>query len=145
MSKNTIIAGIIIILLIGGFYWWNKSASNEMVDNTTAGENATSTTPAETPTTPVVHPVTPTITLPANLKSTIIASIAKDRGVASDRVAIIGVTERQWPNSCLGLGGTTEMCLQVITPGYRVETLVNGVGINFRTNKTGTLVKIEHV
>lgn len=46
-------------------------------------------------------------------------AIAQKLGVALDQVVLASYTPVDWPDSCLGAAQPGEMCLQVITPGYR--------------------------
>ena len=47
-------------------------------------------------------------------------------GLAPDRMRVTGWEQREWPNSCLGVAAPEEMCLAVITPGYRIRYQVDG-------------------
>jgi hypothetical protein len=47
-------------------------------------------------------------------------------GLALDRIQVTGLEQRDWPNSCLGVEAPEEMCLAVITPGYRIRYQVEG-------------------
>lgn len=46
--------------------------------------------------------------------------IAQSLGVAPEEVTLASYEPVEWPDSCLGLAGPGEMCLQVITPGHLV-------------------------
>jgi len=48
-----------------------------------------------------------------------------------------------WPDSCLGLPGPSETCLDVITPGFRIVLKHDGVACTWRTNADGTEVRLE--
>ena len=52
--------------------------------------------------------------------------MARLSGLALDRMKVTGWEQREWPNSCLGVEAPGEMCLAVITPGYRISYQVNG-------------------
>ena len=49
----------------------------------------------------------------------------------------------EWPDSCLGLGGTAESCLQALTPGYRVVLQAGSEFYVFRTDQDGAAVRQE--
>ena len=55
-------------------------------------------------------------------------------------ILITEVTEKEWPNACLGLGGESELCAQVITPGYEIAMKVGGVAYTYRTDGDGSLI-----
>lgn len=42
-----------------------------------------------------------------------------------------------WPDGCLGVFQEGVMCIQVITPGYRIIVEVNGVTVELHSNITG--------
>ncbi|MEX0785929.1 MAG: dockerin type I repeat-containing protein [Dehalococcoidia bacterium] len=52
---------------------------------------------------------------------------------------------RSWPDSCLGLGGPSEACLTVVTPGYRFRLDVDGQFYIWRTNQSGSEVRLEGI
>ena len=58
-------------------------------------------------------------------------------------IVIMQVAEMTWSDGCLGLGGAAESCLAAITPGFKVEMLVNGKTYIYRTDKTGASVRAE--
>lgn len=49
-------------------------------------------------------------------------------------IALLDVTEEEWPNSCLGCAGKEEMCLSVITPGFRVTLVYAGEIYEYHTD-----------
>ena len=56
----------------------------------------------------------PSYALPAQ------ANLAQVLGVPPGQVVIKEIQSMQWSNSCLGLMRTDDVCLEVITPGYRI-------------------------
>jgi hypothetical protein len=71
------------------------------------------------------------------------AWLATQTGVDISTLQVVSFEQTEWTDSCLGLGGPAESCLQVMTPGWRlvfrsgdktyeVHTDVNGV--NMRMN-----------
>jgi len=59
------------------------------------------------------------------------------------QLAVLDYTPADWPDSCLGLAGPGEACLQVITPGWRVVLQVGGVDYTLRTDEFGTVIREE--
>lgn len=55
-----------------------------------------------------------------------------------DRVEAIN-----WPDSCLGLAQANEMCLQVITPGFRVELTAPEQRFVVHSDRTGRLIRLK--
>ncbi|MDF1513967.1 MAG: hypothetical protein P1S60_09170, partial [Anaerolineae bacterium] len=64
-------------------------------------------------------------------------------GVDAAAIQLLNITEADWSDSCLGLGQANELCLAVITPGYRVVVEVNGAPYVARTNADASQVRIE--
>ncbi len=60
-----------------------------------------------------------------------------------DAIEIVSVEEREWSDSCLGLGGPAESCLQVIVPGYLVVLRAGEAEATFHTDLTGDVIRME--
>lgn len=70
-------------------------------------------------------------------------ALAQELGVAADTITIQQAEAAEWTDSCLGLGGAAESCLQAITPGYRVFLEREGEQFIYRTDETGQSVRRE--
>ena len=71
-------------------------------------------------------------------------TLAKRLGIAASAVEVVSFRERQWRDSCLGLGGPNEMCLQAITPGFQVMLRAANRTYEARTNERGTAVRFAN-
>lgn len=69
------------------------------------------------------------------------AHVAAKEGIDRGLVIIMTAFEKEWSDSCLGLGGPAESCLQVITPGWEVSAQANGTITTYRTNADGTSIR----
>lgn len=69
--------------------------------------------------------------------------VAQGVGIAENEVIILNVEEREWSDSCLGLGASNESCLQAITPGFRVTATARGRQFVYRTNEDGSAIRAE--
>jgi hypothetical protein len=69
--------------------------------------------------------------------------LATRLNIDSSKILILEALETDWSDSCLGLGGPAESCLQAITPGYNVLMQANGKEYRYRTNENGTSVRAE--
>ncbi len=58
-------------------------------------------------------------------------------GIPTEEITILEVQEVEWPDSCLGVVQPDQMCLQVITPGYRIVVEVKGKKIILHTDREG--------
>lgn len=70
-------------------------------------------------------------------------NLAAKLGINENRVVIMEVKETDWNDSCLGLGGPAESCLQAITQGFRVVMQAEGKTYIYRTDRTGAVVRAE--
>lgn len=69
-------------------------------------------------------------------------TLAESLKVSPSQIKVIGAEQVEWSDSCLGAAGRDEMCLMVITPGYRV-TLQEGSRMYFvHTNLAGSSVRL---
>ena len=64
-------------------------------------------------------------------------------GVQIAQVVIVSHVQKTWTDSCLGLGGIAESCLQTEVRGWLVEFSVNGETITARTDELGKQVRFE--
>ncbi|MDQ3076452.1 MAG: DUF305 domain-containing protein [bacterium] len=71
-------------------------------------------------------------------------SLTQNLKISESDVVIMTAFEKDWSDSCLGLGGPAESCAAVITPGYEVTMQAQGRKYVYRTNKEGTIVRSEN-
>lgn len=71
-----------------------------------------------------------------------VAYLAGELGVAEEEIEVVSSTSVDFTDSCLGLGGPAESCLQAITPGWLVMLNVSGTAYEVRTDETGEQVRI---
>lgn len=72
------------------------------------------------------------------------ADLAALLDIAPEKIAILDIEPGQWPDSCLGLGGPAESCLQQITDGYQILMQAIGAIFTYRTNLDGSVVRNEY-
>ncbi len=65
---------------------------------------------------------------------------AVQAGIPSETVTVVEFELVNWPDSCLGVHSPSAMCLQVITPGYKIVTEANGVRSEYHTDETGNVI-----
>lgn len=135
MQKNHVLV-LIVLIGIGGVAYWalqDPAGENAIVTNQmpiTSGENPE---PGST-----VHdlPVEPAA---AEARKDLAAKLKID----ARSIVIMQITDTEWSDGCLGLGGPAESCLQALVPGFRVEMLAAGETYFYRTDKTGSSVRAE--
>jgi hypothetical protein len=70
--------------------------------------------------------------------------LADHLSVGVESVAIQDFERAEWSDSCLGLGGPAESCLAAITPGWRVNLLVDDQdAYEVRTDELGDVIRIN--
>lgn len=68
-------------------------------------------------------------------------NLAENQAVDRENIEVVDFEDANWPTSCLGLAESGEMCLQVITPGWRIELQVNGQTYIYHTDKSGNSIR----
>ncbi|MEZ4767000.1 MAG: hypothetical protein R2844_01045 [Caldilineales bacterium] len=91
-----------------------------------------------TPTEPAVEPPVGVGTIPSDEE--IAAALATPLDVAADQISVVSVEPVDWPDACLGVYTPDVMCLQVITPGYRIVVDANGQQVEVHTNQDLSVV-----
>lgn len=81
--------------------------------------------------------------LPPEVAVEIQNQLSDTLGVPVDQIAIQSVEQREWSDSCLGLGGPEESCAQAITPGWLVVFSIDGTEYRYRVDETGTNIRQE--
>jgi len=91
-----------------------------------------------TPTPQVFHP------LPAEERAFAAAraALAAELGIDELTITRQEIALHDWTDSCLGLGGPAESCLQAITPGYRLVLQAGDELWEARTNLDASVVRL---
>ncbi len=69
-------------------------------------------------------------------------AVKKQFGVA--QVAVVSVTEQNWPDGCLGLAKAEEVCTMAVVTGWRVEVSDKLQTWYYRTDRTGKTIRLEN-
>ncbi|PIR89505.1 MAG: hypothetical protein COU07_01225 [Candidatus Harrisonbacteria bacterium CG10_big_fil_rev_8_21_14_0_10_40_38] len=69
------------------------------------------------------------------------AMLAGDLSVRVEDIEVVSVSERTWPDGCLGLPEEGEMCTAVLTPGYAVAFSYAGRTYLYRTDVDGNIIR----
>lgn len=116
--KNKILIGILLVLILGGAVYWvmnpdSLKNNNEM----SVGQN-----PAE---------------------ESARNDLAQKLNVSTELITIVNTTNATWGDGCLGLGGPAESCLAALVEGFKIELKAQGHTYIYRTDKTGSAVRLE--
>lgn len=114
-------------------------------------EPATATPPPPTATPQLATAVPAVPTAPPQLEgSAAIAAkaldfAAQELSVNATQLQLVSMEEVEWRNSCLGVDKPGEMCLDVITPGYRIVlALPDGKQIAVHTNSGARWLRLTN-
>ena len=96
------------------------------------------------PTTPAIDAVTPE---PEGLPPVAVINareaLSAELNIGIEKVSINSQEQKTWSDSCLGLGGAAESCLQAEVAGWLVELSVNGETYKARTDWLGEQIRFE--
>lgn len=99
-------------------------------------------TPMSTPGTsesPVATPAAGSVgEVPADLATQASEWLAGQAGVSVTDLRLVEAERTEWTDSCFGLGGPAESCLQAITPGWRIVFEAGGEQYEVRTDESGS-------
>ena len=132
--NKTIVLGVLVLLIGISAYAVSRNASREAPIVT----NPMTVTSGENPQPGGVHglPVEPAAAIARK-------DLATKLSLDEKSIVIMQITDTEWTDGCLGLGGPAESCLQALVPGFKVEMLAAGKTYIYRTDKTGTSVRAE--
>lgn len=91
---------------------------------------------------PTSEPPTPTH-IPVDLTPTqraVLQQLATSLNMSVDQIKLLSTEAVDWPDGCLGVTRMGVMCLQVITPGFRILLEANGKQYEYHTNTDGSVV-----
>ncbi len=125
---STSLIVIIVLLIAGGAYLMRGKPASAPIE-----------VEVETPTTtaPVVSTENPVVA------ERVAKVLATGLGIAPELVKVESITEKEWSDSCLGLGKAEESCLQAMTPGYEAKLSAQGVTYTYRTDKSVNIIRID--
>jgi hypothetical protein len=72
-----------------------------------------------------------------------IVKLGAELNLPIGNIEIVSVEQTTWSDSCLGLGGPAELCLQALTPGYRVLLQADGQQYELHTDLNGDHVRLK--
>jgi hypothetical protein len=114
-------------------------------DDATAAPGAAET-PANTPATDESPLATPDAGAAGELSGELAAAattwLAGQANVGAADLSVVEAERVEWTDSCFGLGGPAESCLQAMTPGWRIVFEAGGQQYEVRTDEAGTSFRL---
>lgn len=87
---------------------------------------------------------TPNQSLPRAIAEAVRQDLFRKTGIPADQVEIKQSETAQWPNACLGLAKSGEMCAEIIVPGWRIVLSDGKQTWIYRTDNQGNRMRIEN-
>ncbi len=82
------------------------------------------------------------VPLSDRIAKAVITGLAKQTGIAPEKLKITQYSRQTWSNGCLGLP-TGEICTQALVEGWRVVVSGNGRTWVYRSDRNGRIVRLE--
>jgi hypothetical protein len=83
--------------------------------------------------------------LSQSVTDAIFKEVSQKSGIEASKLRIVKVEQEDWSDGCLGLGGADVACNQAIVPGWRVIVASGEQSWVYRTDASGSLVKLDEV
>jgi hypothetical protein len=68
--------------------------------------------------------------------------LVKEANLSMKDLRLVSAEHVEWTDSCFGLGGPAESCLQAITPGWRMTAEAAGKTYEVRTDEAGSSFRL---
>jgi hypothetical protein len=81
--------------------------------------------------------------LPASVSRAVLQDAATRTNLSTSGLRIVQSERRDWPDGCLGLPAPGQGCTMAVVSGWRVTVEGGRQTLVYRTNETGSLVKLE--
>ena len=102
-------------------------------------------TPAATPgagASPVATLAAGSAAISPDVTNAAVAWLAGQVNVPSTNLRLVKAERVEWTDSCFGLGGPAESCLQAITPGWRITFDAAGQQYEVHTDESGSAFRL---
>jgi hypothetical protein len=80
---------------------------------------------------------------PEAVQTRVLQQAAQEQNRPQASLRMVNATAEEWSDSCLGLGGPAELCLQAMTPGWRVTVTDGSASWTYRTDASGQAIRQE--
>jgi len=81
--------------------------------------------------------------LPAEIADAVRQDLQRKIGIPPTQVRITEATRQTWPNACLGLAKSDELCAQMLVEGWRIVLSDDSERWVYRTDDRGKLLRME--
>jgi hypothetical protein len=81
--------------------------------------------------------------LPASVRTAVLQAASGRTGLSTSELRIVSTERRTWSDGCLGLSEPGVFCTQALVEGWRVVVEGREYRLVYRTNASGSLVKLD--
>lgn len=81
--------------------------------------------------------------LPDSIAQAVLQDASRRSNLSEKELRIVSAEPHNWPNGCLGLASSDTFCTQMVVSGWKVTAGDGQRNFVYRTNDSGSLVKIE--
>lgn len=81
--------------------------------------------------------------LPDSVVQAVLQDASRRSNLPSQELNIVRVQQRDWSDGCLGLALSGIFCSQTVVPGWQVTVNAEQQSFVYRTDNSGSLVKLE--
>ncbi|MDJ0556946.1 MAG: hypothetical protein QNJ68_21370 [Microcoleaceae cyanobacterium MO_207.B10] len=81
--------------------------------------------------------------LPNDIADAVRQDLAQRIGISAEKIEVSQASEETWPNTCLGLPNSDELCAQMLVEGWRIVLSNGSDSWVYRTDNQGKLLRVE--
>jgi len=81
--------------------------------------------------------------LPSAVAEAVLQAASQEAIVPISQLQITQTQQQTWPDGCLGISTPDTLCTQALVPGWRVTVAGKGQSLIYRTDDSGSVVKLE--
>ncbi|MBW4473756.1 MAG: hypothetical protein KME45_25775 [Stenomitos rutilans HA7619-LM2] len=85
-----------------------------------------------------------TTRLPGSVRTAVLRAHAREFNLPINTLRVVSFSQETWSDGCLGLGKPEESCLTALVNGWRVEVGNNAERWFYRTDRTGSSLRMEN-
>ncbi len=138
-ARITVQLTSVAFLLVGSIMLGSCTPSTTDTTDTPISSSEPATQP-EVPVPPTAAPIGEA-ELPAEVEASVLQDIATTDNVPAEELQITNARPEAWPDGCLGLGGSDEICTFAIVDGWEVAVERGEEQWVYRTNSDGSVVR----
>ncbi|NEN90472.1 MAG: hypothetical protein F6K48_16775 [Okeania sp. SIO3H1] len=81
--------------------------------------------------------------IPNNIVDAVREDLSNQTGILPENIKVTQVSQKTWPNTCLGLANSNELCGQRLVEGWYIILSDGNYTWAYRTDNQGKLIRVE--